>query len=338
MNSNEIAVLAHVSRSTVSRVVNHYSNVPEETRRKVQAIIDEYGYTPSTSARTLAGKSNDIIGVFMADIDHTGDGGKWVGVNSPYNAKLLAEIIKCCKKRGYMVLVNTITADKECKNLEQHFKNRLLYGGIFVGFPYHMDGLEKIARKEYNMAFIDQWDENEEIARHTKNVNCDDYGGAKQVVEYLIRQGHRSIAFLEGDHRLSARERLRGYTDTMRAAGLPIAKELILRGEYREDTAYRAVKKMLETERPTALFAANDIMALGAAKAIREAKLRIPQDISLVGYDNLQYMEWTELQLTTVEVSMEELAEQAVDMLFSDKQLYRCKTRLVQRESVAKIK
>ena len=338
MNSNEIAALAHVSRSTVSRVVNHYPNVPEETRRKVQEIIDRYGYTPSTSARTLAGKSNDIIGVFLADIDHTDGGGRWVGMNSPYNAKLLAEIIKSCKKRGYMVLVNTITEDEDCENLEQHFKNRLLFGGIFVGFPYHMKSLEELALKEYNVTFVDQWSEEEKIFQSTKNVNCNDRDGAKQAVRYLIQHGHREIAFLQGDNRLSAIARLQGYQDAMHAAGIPIREPLMLRGEYREDVAYRSVKKMLETERPTALFASNDIMALGASKAIREAGLQIPEDISLVGYDNLQYMEWLDLHLTTMQVSMEELAENAVDLLFTEKSYYCCEAQLVQRSSVVQAK
>lgn len=338
MNSNEIAALAHVSRSTVSRVVNHYSNVPEETRRKVQEIIDRYGYTPSTSARTLAGKSNDIIGVFLADINHADGGGSWVGMDSPYNTKLLAEIIKSCKRRGYMVLVNTITEDDDCKNLEQHFRNRLLFGGIFVGFPYHMKSLEEIARKEYNIAFIDQWSEEEKIFQSTKNVNCNDRDGARQAVRYLIQHGHREIAFLQGDHRLSAMARLQGYKDAMHTAGITIQESLLLRGEYREDIAYRSVKKMLETQRPTALFAANDIMALGASKAIREAGLQIPEDISLVGYDNLQYMEWLDLHLTTMKVSMEELAENAVNLLFTEKKYYCCKAQLVQRNSVAQVK
>lgn len=237
-----------------------------------------------------------------------------------------------------MVLVNTITEDDDCKNLEQHFRNRLLFGGIFVGFPYHMKSLEEIAQKEYNIAFIDQWSEEEKIFQSTKNVNCNDRDGARQAVRYLIQHGHREIAFLQGDRRLSAMARLQGYKDAMHAAGITIQESLLLRGEYREDIAYRSVKKMLETQRPTALFAANDIMALGASKAIREAGLQIPEDISLVGYDNLQYMEWLDLHLTTMKVSMEELAEKAVNLLFTEKKYYCCEAQLVQRNSVAQVK
>lgn len=118
-----------------------------------------------------------------------------------------------------MVLVNTITEDEDCENLEQHFKNRLLFGGIFVGFPYHMKSLEELALKEYNVTFVDQWSEEEKIFQSTKNVNCNDRDGAKQAVRYLIQHGHREIAFLQGDNRLSAIARLQGYQDAMHAAG-----------------------------------------------------------------------------------------------------------------------
>ena len=116
-----------------------------------------------------------------------------------------------------MVLVNTITEDEDCENLEQHFKNRLLFGGIFVGFPYHMKSLEELALKEYNVTFVDQWSEEEKIFQSTKNVNCNDRDGAKQAVRYLIQHGHREIAFLQGDNRLSAIARLQGYQDAMHA-------------------------------------------------------------------------------------------------------------------------
>lgn len=340
MNSEEIAKLANVSRSTVSRVVNNYKNVPETTRKKVQDVIDKYGYTPSSSARTLAGKSNDIIGLFIADIDHTNNNMKWVGINSPYNSELLSKVIQSCKKRGYMVLVNTITKEEECRQLEQHFKNRMLFGGIFVGFPYHMKALEEISEKKYNMAFIDQWQKNDSIAKNVNNVNCDNVKGAKLVVEYLIEQGHRDIAFVKGDYRLSSFERLQGYKEALTQNGIPINDELILTGEYRDDTAYNSVKKMLEKNRPTAIFSANDIMALGVVKAIKEYNLDFPNDIAVVGFDNLQYMDWSSLKLTTVKVDMDQLAEKAVDMLFSgEKGIYELlQPELVIRDSVPKIK
>lgn len=340
MNSEEIAKLANVSRSTVSRVVNNYKNVPETTRKKVQDVIDKYGYTPSSSARTLAGKSNDIIGLFIADIDHTNNNMKWVGINSPYNSELLSKVIQSCKKRGYMVLVNTITKEEECRQLEQHFKNRMLFGGIFVGFPYHMKALEEISEKKYNMVFIDQWQKNDSIAKNVNNVNCDNVKGAKLVVEYLIEQGHRDIAFVKGDYRLSSFERLQGYKEALTKNGIPINDELILTGEYRDDTAYNSVKKMLEKNRPTAIFSANDIMALGVVKAIKEYNLDFPNDIAVVGFDNLQYMDWSSLKLTTVKVDMDQLAEKAVDMLFSgEKGIYELlQPELVIRDSVPKIK
>lgn len=336
MNSNDIAKLANVSRSTVSRVINNYSNVPEETRQKVQAVIDAYGYKPNASARTLAGKSNDIIGLFIADINHTNSKEDWIGINAPYNAKLVAEVIKSCKKRDYAVLVNTITDPSEYAVMEQYFQNRTIFGGVLVGFPYGDAYINQIINDGYNRVFIDQFTDEVSSQLAVKQVKCDDRNCGYKATEYLIQLGHRSILFIEGDQRLSALERKKGYTQAIADYG--IQEGYTVKGLYREDIAYKETKAFLKAHQPTAIFASNDIMALGAIRAAEELGINIPQDLSIIGVDNLKVTKWQDI-LTTMAFSAETIADLAVQSLFQahgTKQSH-CQAQLIERSSCRKI-
>ena len=316
MNSTEIAKLANVSRSTVSRVINNYKNVPIETREKVQAVIAKYGYTPNVSARTLAGKSNNIIGLFLADIDIHNSNGKYIGATSPYNAELLSHIIDSCKNRGYLTLVYTISDMKECQEMEQYFINRMIFGGIFVGFPYRTQEVELLAKKEHNIVLIDQLSIESDLKKEFKLVNSNDAEGGYLATKHLIEQGHTKIVYVDGDYRLSAIERKNGFLKAMTEANILVKDKDILKGEYREDIAYKVMKKYLEKECPTAVFVANDIMALGVVRAIQEKGLSIPEEISVIGYDGLVASAWNQLNLTTMKVDLSEVAERSVAMLF----------------------
>lgn len=336
MNSEEIAKLANVSRSTVSRVVNNYKNVPNETREKVQKIIDEYGYTPNTSARTLAGKSNNIIGLFIADINTTNSNKKWIGTNSPYNAELLAQVIASCKRRGYLTLVNTISELSECEEMGQYFSNRLLFGGIFIGFPYGTKELEELVRKGHNIVLIDQLTEEDDLEHKIKLFNCDNVQGGYLATKYFIEKGFSYIAHITGDDRLSSIQRQQGYRKALEEHGVRVNKNLIVDGEYREDVAYLETLRLIDKERVDAIFVGNDIMALGVVRAIEERGLQVPDDISVIGFDNLESAEWINLELTTLEIPMVDIAEQSVGLLFS-KEVGRhlmCQPQLIERKSV----
>lgn len=318
MNSEEIARLANVSRSTVSRVINRYPNVPKETRKKVQDIIDQYGYVPNSSARTLAGKTNDIIALFVADINETNSEDTWIGINSPYNAELLAEVIKSCKRRGYLVLVNTITKVEECRAMEQYFKNRMIFGGIFIGFPYKMPELEILAEDpKNNIVLIDQLLEQDLDSRKIKLLNCDNKQCGYMATQYLLELGHREIAFISGDKRLSALQRMEGYKEALREKSISIDDQLILQGFYREDISYEKTKKLFKDRKPTAIFAANDIMAMGAIRALEEMNYKVPEDISIIGVDHLKVNRWKN-ELSTISFPIDEMAEKAVQLLFQD--------------------
>ncbi len=316
MNTEQIAKHAKVSRSTVSRVLNNYKNVPEKTRLKVQAVIDEYGYTPNHFARSLAGASSNIVGIFISDINDTNSSDEWIGINSPYNMELLSNLIRLLKKLGYTALVNIITDPKEFATLKDPFVSKMIYGGIFTGFPYRTKELTDIAQN-YNAVFIDQFSELEEESNNIKVVNCDNLMGGYEATKMLIQAGHKDILHIEGDNRLSSIKRKKGYLNAMNDFGG--LKAQCITGLYKEDVAYQLTKEHLKEKRPTAIFAANDIMALGAIRAIQEAGCLIPDDISVVGFDNLKVANWLRLNLTSFDVSLKEVATSCVKLLVDEK-------------------
>lgn len=344
MKSADIAKLANVSRATVSRVINNYDNVPEETRKKVQAVIDKYDYKPNQAARALVGKANNIIGIFLADFDQkdTVSTSKWVGLNSPYNIDILTHLISICKDNGYLTLVNIINSANECNDMEVHFTNKLLFGGVFIGFPYCTNELETLAKKDYNIVLVDTMLDSDDKQNKIKRVNTDNFEGGALATEYLIENGHTNILHITGDDRLSSIERLRGFQET--TTEYPQVNADIIVGKYREDIAYEQMKEYLkkEKEKPpsrktTGIFIANDIMTLGVIRAIKEVGLNIPEDISIISFDDLNSSEWVNLNLTTVNAPRKEVAQNCIDLLLSNKISNTLLPTLIPRSTVKKI-
>ncbi len=316
INTTEIAKLANVSRSTVSRVLNNYSNVPEKTRAKVQAVIEEYGYTPNHFARSLAGASSNIVAIYVADINDTNSPEQWIGINSPYNMELLSNLISSLKEKNFLALVNIITDAKDFSDLDELFKSKMIYGGIFVGFPYKTKELSLIAKK-YNAVFIDQFSEIDARNENIKIVNCDNIMGGYEATKHLLLNGHNNILHIEGDNRLSSIKRKIGYLQALEEFGR--IKPRIISGMYKEDISYKVMKEYLEKgDIPTAVFAANDISSLGVIRAIEEFGLSVPKDISVIGFDNLKVANWLNLQLTTFEISLKDIANSCLEQLFNE--------------------
>lgn len=341
MTSEEIARIAKVSRSTVSRVINNYSNVPESTRQKVQEVIDFYGYTPNHSARILAGKTNPIIGVFLADICLSQPESPWHGVTSPYNMEILSHVIQFSKKHGYLTLIDTIEHTDQCQTMEQHFRDRTIHGAIFIGFPYRTQILEEIASKGYNIVLIDQLSDSDDPDKQIKRINTDNISGGYLATKHLIEQGHTHILHVAGDNRLSSLERTKGYLKALEEANLKPAP--ILQGNYNEGAAYAVTQDYLNRhpsgQRATAIFSANDIMTLGIRRAIFEKGLSVPDDISIVGFDNLQLSTVLGHNLSTMHICKQELAHRAVSLLLSDSfEPVSLRPQLVSRNSVSKPK
>lgn len=317
VNSIDIAKIAGVSRSTVSRVINNYSNVPIETREKVLEIIKQYNYVPHASARTLAGKSNKIIGLFIIDIKKSQ--AEFLISESSYFTPFISDIIDISSKKGYHVLVATVNKNKDYNSIQDLFMNKTINGGIFIGVKNDEPEISKLIELNYNVAIIDQEIHSyNDIFSNSIIVNVDNIGGAYDATKYLIELGHKNIAHIGGEKdKLSGTLRYEGFRKAMKDFGVPIRNNLIAFGDFTEESGYKVARKILGKEIPTAIFAANDSMAIGAIKALQEMNLSVPEDISIIGFDDIAVARYMKPALSTVRMAIHQMASIATKNLIS---------------------
>ena len=320
MNSSDIAKIAGVSRSTVSRVINNYPNVPDETREKVLKVIDEYDYVPHASARMLASGKNRIIGLFIIDIVERSGGMKNRITKSPYYLEFTSFVIEHASERGYKVLVHIIRNSEGYKEIKECFYNKTISGGIFIGENNDDKVIKKIINAGYKVALIDQEVKSDD---DTYNkciiVNADNYNGSYNATKYLIDHRHTNIAHITGDiEKFSAIERIKGYKKAMQDSNISIKNQFIVNSEFIEEGGYVSTKKLLlDDDKPTAIFASNDKIAIGAIKAIKELGLRVPEDISLIGFDDIEECKYLNPPLTTIKIDLRKMAEVAKETIIT---------------------
>ncbi|MDF2922132.1 MAG: transcriptional regulator [Paenibacillaceae bacterium] len=320
MKSEDIAKLAGVSRSTVSRVINNYSNVPENTRRKVLQIIEEHQYEPNTSARVLAGKGTDTIGLFVVSTAERPEANRIY--DNSYFARFVDAVTDNANARGSYVLIHTVYTQADFLKVKQAFLQKRIDGGIIVGTSEDTELVQELAGLGSPLVLID-YDiagiiNNRLDKNHLAVVNSKDYEGTMAVMEYLIGLGHREIGILSGRmNTFSGRERYNAYEAAMKQHGLRLDGNHILRGEFLKETAYREVQRLMSLGKPpTALFSANDDMAIAAMQAFAEQGIRIPEDVSLAGFDDVPAASLMTPKLTTVRLPIYEMAKSAVESIF----------------------
>lgn len=315
MNSEEIARLAGVSRSTVSRVVNGYANVPPETKEKVEQIIRKYGYIPNTSARNLAGKPSNAIGLFFVEYGELEEN---IIHSSPFYSEFLANAIDRLKKHDCQLVVSIINKTEDFDMVETAFLNKTMAGCILMGDIVPNLVLEKLGKLECPTMLVNQRSSVEYPNIYL--MNTENYKGAYAAVQLLIKNGHKKIAHITGSiEKTSIKERFEGYRDCLLHNQLPVNESYIYYSHiHRAESGYQAVKRVMEDNKgnePTAIFAANDLLAFGAMRSLKEMGFKIPRDISIVGYDNAELSQYMSPSLTTVQVSVEKIAHMTTDSL-----------------------
>ncbi len=346
MYSKEIAKIAGVSRSTVSRVINNYSNLTPETKEKVDKVIKKYGYIPHAPARALAGKNSRIIGVFLTNIK-AGDE-KFRVFQNVYTSPFEAAIIDYADKLGYNVLVLIINDNNDFNKIRGLFISRILSGGIFIGANNDSHEIFKLIKSGYKITIIDQEKSKKDVKANYIIVNSDNFNGAYKATKHLIDYGHREIAHICGDmKKYSGFKRLEGYKKAMKEAKLPMKEEYMAYGDFDEDGGFKSAEKLLKKKnnKITAIFSSNDSMAIGAMKAIKKMRLRIPEDISIVGYDDVRSASYISPALTTIRSSIFKMAATATGNLVKYIEdgidsigYYTIPAELIIRESTRKLK
>jgi LacI family transcriptional regulator len=305
---DDIARISEVSRSTVSRVINADPNVKEQTRKKVLDVIQSHNFQPNIAARGLAAGSTKVIGVVIP-----------VGVSSifsdPYFSLVIQGVSSACNHLGYSIMLWLAEPQYERKTISQILYNGFIDGVIVLAMLLDDPLIDRLS--ESNRPFIT-------IGRHPTNekidyVDVDNRAGAYQAVSYAIRAGHHRVALIGGPaNTISGQERAQGYLDALREYGLPVIPELITEGDYSDAGGYLAMKRLLPNH-PDAVFAASDAMAFAAMRVIQEAGFRIPEDVAIVGFDDIPPAATSKPPLTTVRQPIQQtgkiVAEMLIDMI-----------------------
>jgi LacI family transcriptional regulator len=323
---HDVALAAGVSASTVSRVLNDKDDVSLETFQRVQKVIGELGYTSSLAARGMRSRQTNVIGLVMPD------------VASPYSVAVMQGVNDAIAKLDYDLLVYTNGDFHKYGTAvqEQHYV-ALLNGGITDGVIV-VTPVATIFSTDAPVVAIDPNNESPECPA----IISTNYDGALQALNHLLDLGHKRIGHITGRRDLvSANRRIKGYRDALEAAGIPIDDDLIQCGDYTSETAEKCTQYMLKMKNPpTAIFAANDMSAMGVYRAVHGAGLRIPDDISVVGFDNLRDVIFLDPPLTTVNQYVTDMGRIAVEMIVKliggeplENNLHKVQTRLVIRAS-----
>ena len=298
----DVAKATGFSVNTVSRALNHKPDVNEETRKTIVEAATKMGYRPNKLARSLRSNKTHTIGVIVADIAN------------PYFGALVKGVEKEARKRRYSVILLNTDEDyeRECEAIQVVLEERV--DGIIISPTQKETGTVKnllqlgIPFVLFGRRFSDL---------KTNYVVTDDVHGGFLATEHLISLGHRRIGMINGPiHISSAKERFQGYQEALERYGLKPDQPLVTAGAVTMEDGYEVAKSLLnKNPRPTAIFAFSDFVSFGVMKAIREAGLKVPEDISVVGYDDNQFASCSETPLTTIHIPKEELGINAAKVL-----------------------
>lgn len=328
----DVAAAAGVSFGTVSRVINNDVHVKPETRKRVQEAMKQLDFVANRQARSLAGGKSNLIGVMVPDLG-TGYIGEIIRgidaelVDTNYDLMLFTTHRTAVKEANYVANLAQDTVD-----------------GLLLVLPRNpVDYMGTLEERNFPFVLIDHQGNGENCAA----VGATNWQGAYNATDYAIKLGHQSIGFITGWLDLGAAvERLEGYKTALRYHHIPVRNELIYEGTFNQLDGYTGANHFLDLENPpTLIFASNDVMAMAAMDAVRERGLRVPDDISILGFDDIPQSSLIHPALTTVRQPLEQMGRVATQMLLEILKNPEIKpgrialpTELILRDSTAKPK
>jgi len=307
----EIAQIAGVSRSTVSRVINHDPNVSDNTREKVQTIIDEMGYQPNPVARSLISGRTHVIGLVIP-----------MAVSSlfadPFFGLISQGISSTCTTNNYTLMLWLVEPNYE-KRANANILNNRLIDGIIVSSNVINDPLiEGLIARNVPLLQIGRND-----CPTVSSVDADNIHGAIIAVQHLVKIGRQQLATVTGPmNQYSARDRLSGFERALKEHSLEFSEVQIAYGNFTEESGYEQTKALLGRTKFNGMFIASDMMAFGAIQAIQEAGFRIPEDIAVISFDDIPAAARHKPALTTIRQPINQLgaiaAQTLIDQLEND--------------------
>lgn len=296
----DVAREAGVSVASVSRVINGHGNVREDTRQKILAAIRSLRYVPHSGARSLSTQRSQIAGVLLPDL------------YGEFFSELIRGIDAAARERRLHLLVSSAHRDAaEAAAAIRAMRGRV--DGLLVMSPYVDSGfLDDHLPSDLPIVLMNSPIQD---GRHS-SLSIDSYNGARAMIRHLVACGHRRIAHIAGpDDNFDSQERLRGYCDEL-CRLVPDACPMVLPGDFTETSGYAAGHELAALDpRPDAIFAANDMMAVGCLMALTEAGVRVPRDIGLAGFDDIPLACFIRPALTTMRVRIDELGRSAMEQI-----------------------
>jgi LacI family transcriptional regulator len=296
---HDVALRAGVSVATVSRVLNGKAVVREETERQVLEAAKALRYVPNVAARSLSSRRSQTIGVVLPD------------VHGEFFSEVIRGVDLAARAKGYHILVSGSHSDLgEMLDVLETMHGRV--DGLVVMAPeVEIAALHPSLPPGLPLVLLNSIDPERDA------ITIDNYGGAQAMVRHLAELGHERIAFIKGPgQNADARERLRGYRDAMREEGRPTSPALELEGDFTEDSGRAAAEYLLLAQRrPTAIFAANDSMAVGVLAALAAAGVSVPGEMSVAGFDDIPIARYVTPPLTTIRVDIADLGRRAFGLL-----------------------
>lgn len=302
-SSWDIAREANVSQSTVSRVINNNPRISEATRQRVKKAMERLGYSPNAVARTLITGRSQLIGLVVSNI------------TNPFYPEVIESIVAAATEHDYnVILCNT----QENLKLQMSYLALLIEhqvdGAILTSSLLDTEGLlARVASDGIPLVMVNRTVEGLRV----DSVRMDNAGAGRMVAKHLVELGHRDIAFVGGLAETSTNtERLSGFRSELAALGVELPDEYVTHHAYTRTSGYELTQALLALpRRPTALFCADDLIALGAMDAVLDAGLRIPQDVAVIGVDDVQAASLRQVALTTVRQPAAEMGRRAVQLL-----------------------
>jgi len=303
----DIARLAGVSVTTVSRALNGYDDVNEETRQRIRKVADELGYSPNIAARSLISKKTRTLGLLLSAL-----------TRSSAKDNIVFEMLCGMNDRAAeleydLVLFNTTPQKQRLKSYMSLCKERGVDGVIMMGMRLDDPYMEELIDSSVPCVLIDIPVKH----KHVGYVSTDNVSGAREAVRHLLSLGHRSIGMINGHGQASvSRLRLDGYREALEQYNVAYREEYVADGSFTEEGGKEAAYRLLAAHPDiTALFCASDLMALGAMQAVRGLNKSVPDDVSIVGFDNIAPAEYCWPALTTVNQNKYEMGYQAATLL-----------------------
>ena len=324
----DVARSAGVSVSTVSRVLNGKVDVAQETQDRIIAVIETLGYTSNLAARSMRSQKKNLIGLIMPDIAY------------PFAIEVMKGVNKAIAESEFDLLVYT-TGDVRKggrASAERKYVSLLtnsISDGVIIVAPVVAE-----FNSDEPIVSIDPVMSNPSYP----SVHATNYQGSIEAMEYLLKLGHRRIGYIGGRTELeSSNRRLMGYRESLKKAGIPVDETLIASGDYTTESGVKCTRELLSLKkRPTAIFASNDQMAMGVYQVAQEMGIKIPDDLSLIGFDNITESKY--LGLTTVDQFIMEMGYTATQILIKiingiplENQTYQVQTQLIIRNSCRSI-